>query len=394
MKQTIIIGVTSSIAAFKSVQLVSDLLKKGYDVEVIMSENATKFITPLTFSSLTKHKTYVDTFDREVDYTVEHISLAKRADAFILAPASANIIAKIANGICDDMLSTTFLAATCPKLIAPAMNTNMYHNPIMQENLKKCLHYGMQIVEPDTGLLACGDVGNGKLADIKKLHSALETALYTPKLLANKTVLISAGPTVEEIDPVRFISNHSSGKMGYALATMAQRMGANVTLISGPVNLDLPYNVTTISVKNAKEMSSQMKAHYQNSDIVIMAAAVGDFLTQRQPHKLKKHALDMTLSLHPTEDILAYLGKHKTTQTLCGFAMESEQVIKNAKQKLHQKNCDALVVNDLFADGAGFQVDTNKVNMLFTNGAILDFPLASKESVAEMILKALVNREE
>lgn len=392
MKKTILIGVTSSVAVYKSIQLVSDLLKLEYDVEVIMSKNATAFINPLMFSSLTKHKTYVDTFDREVDYTIEHIALAKKADLFIIAPASANVIAKVVHGIADDMLTTTFLAATCPKLIAPAMNTNMYNNPITQSNVKKAISYGMQIIEPSSGLLACGDVGTGKLADIDTLIDAIEMALCTDKPLTGKKVLVSAGPTIERFDPVRFISNNSSGKMGYAIAKAARNMGAQVTLVSGKVALPSISGIETIDVLSAEDMAIQMKQHFEASDLVVMAAAVADYTPLHiATHKVKKGSASMQIEMKATEDILATLGKHKTHQKLCGFAMETENLIANAKRKFTQKNCDLLVANNLNDEGAGFQVDTNKVVIIDQEGEH-SFDLMSKQALAYQILAMLMQQ--
>lgn len=390
MKKTVVIGVTSSIATYKSVQLVSDLIKKGYDVEVIMSKNATKFIQPLTFSSLTKHKTYVETFDREVDYDVEHISLAKKADVFMIAPATANVIAKVAHGLADDMLTTTFLAATCPKIIAPAMNTKMYTNAITQDNMKICKSYGMSFVEPKTGLLACGDEGLGKLADIDTMIDAIEIALQDKKPLDGKRVLISAGPTVEAIDPVRFISNHSSGKMGYAIAKAARNLGAHVTLISGPVNLKQLNGVNTVNVNSAQDMAFHMKAHFPDCDYIVMAAAVADFTPEHiADEKIKKTDNQNTINLKKTEDILAYLGKQKTNQKICGFAMETQNVLENAKRKFEDKNCDLLVVNDLKVEGAGFQGDTNKVTLIKKDGK-QELALMSKDELAYKILEELL----
>jgi len=391
MKKTVVIGVTSSIATYKSVQFVSDLLKKGYDVEVIMSENATKFIQPLTFSSLTKHKTYVETFDRVVEYDVEHISLAKKADVFMIAPATANVIAKVAHGLADDMLTTTFLAATCPKIIAPAMNTNMYTNSITQDNIKLCKSYGITFVEPTTGLLACGDEGLGKLADIDTMIDIVEMTLQTKKPLAGKHVLVSAGPTVEAIDPVRFISNQSSGKMGYAIAKAARNLGAHVTLVSGPVNLKPIDKIDTVHIKSAKEMAFHMKAHFDDCDYIVMAAAVGDFTPKHvASEKIKKRANQTSIALEKTEDILAYLGEHKTNQKICGFAMETQDVLENAKRKFKEKNCDLLVVNDLNVEGAGFQSDTNKVTLIKEN-MHQELELMSKEVLAYKILEELQN---
>lgn len=392
MKKTIIVGVTSSIAAYKSVQLVSDLLKKDYDVEVIMSKNATEFIAPLTFSSLTKHKTYVDTFDREVDYSVEHIALAKRADAFIIAPASANIIAKAAHGLADDMLSTTFLAAKCPKIIAPAMNTNMYENKVTQDNIDLCKHYGMHIIEPIEGRLACNDIGKGKLASIPMLIDAIEEALTSDKLFANKKVMITAGPTIEKIDPVRYITNHSSGKMGYALARMARNMGAEVTLISGPCSLMKPYHVNMIAIQTTNELLAAAKDLYQEQDYIICAAAPADYgVYETAPQKIKKDKEEFTLKLKKNPDVLAYLGKHKTHQKLCGFAAESENIIENGKIKQIKKNCDMMVVNNILHTDAGFQKDTNIASILYED-KVINYELMSKDKLAEIILKTLWER--
>lgn len=388
MKKMILVAVSSSVAAFKSVQLVSDLLKKGFDVEVMMTKNATQFITPLSFSSLTHHKTYVDTFDREVDYSVEHIALAKRADVVIIVPASANVIAKVANGICDDMLTTTFLAATCPKIIAPAMNTNMYLNPITQHNLEKCKQYGMHIIEPQSGLLACLDEGIGKLADLQVIQESIMMHVYPP-VLKGKTVLISAGPTIEKMDPVRYVSNYSSGKMGYAIARAARNMGAKVILVSGKVNLDpVPY-VQMVYVESAKQMDEAMKVHFEVADYVVMSAAVADYTFANVAQSKLKKSDEMNFELVKTNDILAYLGTHKTHQKLCGFAMETDDILNHAKDKLRRKNCDMLVVNDLHEDGAGFQVDTNRVTIVYPNHHE-DLELMSKEKLAYEIIKRLV----
>lgn len=394
MKKCIVVGVTSSIAIYKSVQLVSDLLKKDYDVEVIMSRNATKFISPMTFSSLTKHKTYVDTFDREVSYQVEHISVAKKADLFVIAPATANIIAKVAHGICDDMLSTTFLAAKCPKLIAPAMNTNMLENPIMQDNLEICRHYGYEIIDTDTGLLACGDNGKGKLAPIDVIIDRIECAL-TPKKLTNFKIMVSAGPTQEAIDPVRFITNHSSGKMGYAIARAARNMGADVTLISGPVELEPIEKVKMIYVISAAEMAEAVKSRYDQQDVIIMAAAVGDFSpTSYSQQKIKKQGNISTLELKQSEDILAYLGENrKPDQIIAGFAMESENLLGNAKEKLEKKHVDYIIANSINIPGSGFKGDTN-IATIISKDDILELELMSKQQLAETILDNIIKGDD
>lgn len=391
MKQTIIVGVTSSIATYKSVQLVSDLLKKGYDVEVIMSKNATQFVTPLTFSSLTKHKTYVETFDREIDYSVEHISLAKKASAFIIAPATANVIAKVAHGICDDMLTTTFLASNCPKLIAPAMNTQMLNNPITQDNIKTCINYGMQIVESETGLLACGDRGNGKLASIPTMIEAIEEALFIDKPLHNKHVCISAGPTREEVDPVRYISNYSSGKMGYALARAARNMGAHVTLISGPTSLIAPYHIEKVDVITTDDMYNACNDIFDEVDYFISAAAPADFKAMHKSNtKIKKtNDINIQIEFDKNIDIIKTLGARKTTQKICGFAAETNNVLENASIKFKDKYCDILVMNDVSKEGAGFNVDTNIISILSENGKT-DYNLMNKEELAYIILNALI----
>lgn len=390
MKKTIVVGVSSSIAAYKSADLVSRLLKKGYDVEVIMTKNATEFITPLTFLSLTKHKTCVDTFDRNVQYDVEHISLAKKADLFIIAPATANIIAKTANGLADDMLSTTFLASKCPKIIAPAMNTAMYENPITQDNLRKLRDYGVAIVDPDDGLLACGDVGKGRLADIETLLDAIDEHIHIDKPLKGKKIIVSAGPTIERIDPVRYITNHSTGKMGYAIAEAARNMGADVTLVSGRTNLRIPSNIRFIQIESAREMFEAIRNIYDEADYVIKSAAVADFRPKTEAlNKIKKEDSDGVIELERTDDILAYLGSHKTHQKLCGFAMETENVLNNAKEKLVKKNCDMLVLNNLRTEGAGFGVDTNVVTVL-TKDNTEELECMPKKELAYIILEKLM----
>ena len=389
MQKCVLVGVSSSIAAYKSVQLVSDLLKKGYDVEVMMTENATKFITPLTFSSLTKHKTVYEMFEDDIDYDIKHISLAKKADVLIIAPATANVIAKLANGIADDFLTTTVLASKAPKIIAPAMNTNMYENEITKANLAKLKEMGFIIIEPEYGLLACKDEGKGKLANISTLIEVIESALVKDKYLKGKKVIVTAGPTKEAIDPVRFITNHSSGKMGYAIARAAYALGAEVTLVSGEVDLDKPYGVNRVQVKSAKEMFEAMKELYADSDYVIMAAAVADYRPLEYAcGKIKKNSSSLELKLTKTDDILAYLGQHKTHQKLCGFAMETDDLLENAKHKFDIKNCDLLIANDLSEEGAGFKHDTNAVYIISAQ-EVKKMPLMAKSDLAYLILKAL-----
>lgn len=389
-KKTIVLGVTGGIAAFKAAQLTSNLIKKGYDVEVIMTKNATEFITPLTFESLTKHNVMVSTFEKVTDRSVKHISIAKRADVFAIVPASANVIAKIAHGLADDMLTTTFLAASCPKIICPAMNTGMYENPLTQRNMSLLRDLGMELVDPSDGFLACGDSGKGRLAELSDIEDAIDMALVQPKRLAGKHVLISAGPTQEAIDPVRFISNHSSGKMGYALARCAKAMGASVTLISGPVHEHIPYGVTCIPVTSAASMMDAFKSKYQSADILIKAAAVGDYRAQHiEENKIKKSEDTLSMTFTKNEDILQYLGSHKAEhQILCGFAMETQNLIENAKEKLQKKNCDMLVANNLHEEGAGFQTDTNVVTILQDEHQ-MTLPRMSKQEVSYEILSRL-----
>lgn len=387
--KTIVLGISGGIAAYKSAQLTSELIKKGYDVEVIMTQNATQFIAPLTFETLTKHPVLTHTFQSIHPESVEHIRIAKRADVFVIVPATANCIAKIAHGLADDMLSTTFLAAQCPKIICPAMNTAMYQNPITQHNLQLCASYGMQIVKPQQGLLACGDNGEGKLADIDHILQHIEAAC-TPSLLDGLSIMISAGPTQEAFDPVRFLSNPSSGKMGYALAKAAQQLGAKVTLVSGPVQLSPPINVQLKQVKNAQEMFDTVKQHYKNQDIIIKAAAVSDYRpTTIHDEKIKKAEDKLSLTLVKNPDILAYLGEHKLPhQILCGFAMESKDLLTNAKEKMIRKNCDMLVANHLKMEGAGFQGDTNIASIL-QGEKIESFEKMTKEELAHIILHKL-----
>lgn len=387
--KTIVVGVTSSIASFKAIQLVSDLIKEGYDVEVILTKNACEMVTPLSFSALTKHKTYVETFDHNVQYDIKHVSLAKKADLMIIVPATENMIAKVVHGIADDMLSTTFLACDCPKIICPAMNTKMYINPVTQDNLLLAKHYGYRIVEPIVGYLACGDNGLGKLADLDIIKEAIAEELKVEPILKGKKVLISAGPTIEAVDPVRFISNHSSGKMGYALAKAAKNFGAEVHLVSGPVNLKAEEGINVYDVTSAKSMHDKILELYPEMDYVVMAAAVADYrVANYETQKIKKTSENLTLELVKNPDILAELGEKKTHQKVCGFAMETENVLENAKEKMFKKHCDMLVVNDLNTSGAGFKVDTNVATIL-TSDKETSLPMMSKYELAEIILKQL-----
>ena len=384
--KNIILGVTSSIAAYKSANVASALVKKGCNVNVLMTENATNFINPLTFEELTKHKCIIDTFDRNVQYNVAHISLAVSADAFIIAPASANVIGKIANGIADDMLTTTVMACKCPVIISPAMNTNMYENPIVQDNLAKLERFGYIIVPPAEGRLACGTIGKGKMPDEQLLLDYLERALSDKQDFKGKRVLVTAGPTQESIDPVRYITNHSSGKMGYAVARQAMLRGAEVTLVSGKVNLPPVPFVKMIYITTAEDMYNAVTAEFENTDIVIKAAAVADFRPKRiADDKLKKADGMDNIELEPTKDILKELGKNKKNRFICGFSMETKNMTENSRKKLENKNLDMIVCNNLKVDGAGFQGDTNVVTVIDKTN-ITELGIMSKTEVADKIL--------
>lgn len=384
--KNIILGVTSSIAAYKSANVASALVKKGCNVNVLMTENATNFINPLTFEELTKHKCIIDTFDRNVKYNVAHISLAVSADAFIIAPASANVIGKIANGIADDMLTTTVMACKCPVIISPAMNTNMYENPIVQDNLAKLERFGYIIVPPAEGRLACGAIGKGKMPDEQVLLDYLERALSDKQDFKGKRVLVTAGPTQESIDPVRYITNHSSGKMGYAVARQAMLRGAEVTLVSGKVNLPPVPFVKMIYITTAEDMYNAVTAEFENTDIVIKAAAVADFRPKRiADDKLKKADGMDSIELEPTKDILKELGKNKKNRFICGFSMETKNMTENSRKKLENKNLDMIVCNNLKVEGAGFQGDTNVVTVIDKTN-ITELGIMSKTEVADKIL--------
>lgn len=394
MSKKIIIGITGSIAAFKSIQLISDLVKQGYQIEVMMSESATRFVTPVCIQSLTKRKVYVDTFDDENPAIITHVDIVKDADLFMVVPASAHTIAKLTYGMADNMLTSAFLAATCPKLIAPAMNVHMYENPITQKNMQLLKETGVVFVEPISGLLACGDTGNGKLADEDTLLEMIDYML-APKTLSGKNILISAGPTQESLDPVRFITNHSSGKMGYALAKAAFQLGANVTLVSGPTHLKKPHGVNVIDVISANDMYHQIIQRVKEYDYMIMSAAVGDYACNEiADEKIKKHTDTLTLELHKNKDILLEIGKRRlASQVICGFAMETSNLIENAQMKLQKKNCDMIVANHLKTDGAGFQGDTNVVSIL-TPQEITDYQKMSKQELAYIILNQMKKLEE
>ena len=388
----IVLGVTGSIAAYKIASLASMLMKQHADVTVIMTKNATNFINPITFESLTGNKCLVDTFDRNFEFQVEHVSLARQTDVFLTAPASANVIAKAAHGIADDMLTTTLLACTCPKIVAPAMNTRMYQNPVVQDNLEILKRYGMEVIDPANGYLACGDTGAGKMPDPEVLYEYIIKAL-TPKDMAGRKVLVTAGPTQEKLDPVRYISNHSTGKMGYAIARQAMLRGAEVTLVSGKVNLQPPMGVRMVPVVSAADMAQAVKADAQEQDIIIKAAAVADYRPAvTADEKLKKKDDEMNLVLERTEDILAWLGAHRRPgQFLCGFSMETEHMLENSRAKLEKKKIDMIVANNLKQTGAGFGTDTNVVTLL-TKEDTLTLPIMSKEEVADRMLTFIMKK--
>ena len=390
----IILGVTGSIAAYKIASLASMLVKQKADVTVIMTPNATNFINPITFETLTGNKCLVDTFDRNFEFQVEHVSLAKQADVLLVAPASADVIAKAAHGIADDMLTTTLLACTCPKIFAPAMNTRMYQNPIVQDNMKILERYGMEVITPASGYLACGDTGEGKMPEPEVLCEYIAKAL-TPKDLTGKRVLVTAGPTQEKIDPVRYISNHSTGKMGYAIARAAMMRGAEVTLVSGKVSLRPPMGVCMIPVVSAADMAQAVKEKASEQDIIIKAAAVADYRPAvTADEKIKKKDDELSVELERTEDILAYLGAHRREgQFLCGFSMETENMVENSHAKLEKKNIEMIVANNLNQEGAGFGTDTNVVTFL-TKDETVELPMMSKEEVADKLLDYIIKLQQ
>lgn len=391
----VVIGVSGGIAAYKTANLVSDLVKHGVEVHVIMTKNATNFITPTTFEVLSGNKCIVDTFDRGFTFEVEHISLAKKADLILIAPATANIIAKLSAGIADDMLTTTVLAAKCPILVAPAMNTNMYEHITVRNNLEKLSSYGYEIIEAASGRLACGDVGKGKLADIEVLFAHIVKNIAYEKDLAGKNVLVTAGPTIEKIDPVRFISNHSSGKMGIELAKAAAYRGAKVRLILGKTALKRPEFVDIVDVVSAQDMYEAVKEFASDSDIIIKSAAVADYRPYDvADEKMKKSDGELNIRLERTTDILKYLGENKKdNQFLCGFSMETSNLIENSKLKLEKKNLDMIVANNLKEEGAGFAKDTNKVSII-TKENIIQTEVLSKKKVAHKILDEIIKYSE
>ena len=389
--KTIVLGVTGSIAAYKIAGLASMLVKQHADVHVIMTKNACNFINPITFETLTKHKCLVDTFDRNFEFSVKHVSLAQAADVFLIAPASANVIGKIANGICDDMLTTTVCATRKPVLISPAMNTGMFENPIVQDNLKKLARFGYHIIQPAVGRLACGDVGTGKMPSEEELFNNILLAIAKEKDLKGKRVLISAGPTQEAIDPVRYITNHSSGKMGYALAKMAKLRGADVTLVSGPVSITAFPGIEVVDVTSAADMYDAITTRSSQADIVVMCSAVADYTpTLYSEQKVKKSDGDMSIALSRTKDILKKLGENKREgQIVVGFSMETENLIENSQAKLLKKNVDMICANSISTEKTGFGVDTNKVTLIFKN-CVEELPLCSKEETADMILDHII----
>lgn len=389
----VLLGISGGIAAYKIANLTSMLKKAGCDVKVIMTQNATNFIHPTVFETLTGHKCMIDTFDRNFQFDVEHISLAKWSDLLVIAPATANVIGKMANGIADDMLTTTVLAAKCPKLVSPAMNTNMYENPIVLDNMERLKKYGFQMIEPATGHLACGDNGKGKLPSEQEIFDTIEYCIGYEKDLVGKKVLVTAGPTQEAIDPVRYLTNHSSGKMGYAIAKAAMLRGANVTLVSGPVSILSPKHVNLIPVRSAKDMFEAVVAESDSADIIIKAAAVADYTPANySDEKIKKSDSEFCIELNRTTDILAYLGSQKKEkQFICGFAMETENLLENSRKKLQNKNVDLIAANSLKVEGAGFQGDTN-VLTLITKDTEVELPLLSKEEAAHQLLDMIIKR--
>lgn len=389
--KTVLLGVTGSIAAYKAATLASMLVKAGANVEVIMTKNACNFINPITFESLTGNKCIVDTFDRNFKYEVEHISIANAADLAVIAPASANVIGKLASGIADDMLTTTLMACKCKILIASAMNTNMYENPVLQRNLDSLKEYGYEEIEPLSGRLACGTTGKGKMQEPEIIFEYILKELASDKDLKGKKVLVTAGPTQENIDPVRFITNHSTGKMGFALAKAAMLRGAEVTLIKGPVSIAPPMFVNVIDVVSAKDMFKAVQHNYGDCDIIVKSAAVADYTpVETADEKIKKTDSDANISLKRTKDILAFLGENrKEGQKICGFSMETENLIENSLKKLKKKKIDLIAANNLKVDGAGFGTDTNVITLI-SDDSIKELPLMSKEAAANAILDEII----
>lgn len=389
--KTILLGVTGGIAAYKSASLASMLVKKGAEVRVIMTEHAANFINPITFESLTGHKCITDTFDRNFEFKVEHVALAKKADVIMVAPATANVIAKLAHGLADDMLTTTILASKAPKIIAPAMNTGMYENPVTQDNLAVLKKYGMEVIAPADGYLACGDIGSGKMPEPEVLCEHILRRCACRKDMAGMKVLVTAGPTQEALDPVRYISNHSSGKMGYSIAKACVLRGADVTLVTGKTSLALPLFVNAVPVVSARDMYNAVIARSEEMDIIIKAAAVADYRPKHvAPEKVKKADSDLAIPLERTDDILKFLGDHKRSgQFLCGFSMETENMLDNSTKKLYKKNLDMIVANNLKMQGAGFGTDTNIITMI-TKNDVTELPIMGKEEAAFHILDKIL----
>lgn len=391
--KTVVLGVTGSIAAYKIAGLASMLIKQHAEVHVIMTKNATQFINPITFETLTNHKCLVDTFDRNFQFHVAHVNLAAQADIMMIAPASANVIGKVANGIADDMLTTTIMACKAPVYFSPAMNTNMFESPILQDNLKKLQQFGYHIIQPAVGMLACRDVGAGKMPQPEELYEYILHEIACKKDFKGKKILVTAGPTREAIDPVRFITNHSTGKMGYAIAKAAMLRGAKVTLVSGPVNLEPPMFVEIINVESAEQMYEAVTSRMEEQDIIIKSAAVADYRpAQTAQEKVKKKDGDMSISLVRTQDILQYVGQHKReNQIVCGFSMETENMLENSKRKLEKKNIDLIVANNLKVEGAGFGTDTNIVTII-SKEKQEELPIMSKEQVANQLLDTILHK--
>ena len=390
-KKTVLLGVSGGISAYKTVYVASGLKKKGYDVHVVMTDNAAKFVTPLTFETMSGNKVVTDVFDPANETPTEHITLGQSADLAMIAPATANTIAKLAHGIADNMLTTTMLACTCPKIIAPAMNTAMYENPVTQDNIKTLIHYGWEVIEPDTGRLACGAVGKGKLVTPERLLEAcIHTAAHEKDMTGMK-VLVTAGPTREALDPVRFLTNHSSGKMGYAIAKAAARRGADVTLVSGKVDLPKPAYINVVDIVSAQDMYDAVMANFESADIVIKAAAVADYRPATvADNKIKKSDDDLSIPLERTKDILKTLGENKKDgQFLCGFSMETENMIENSKGKLIKKGLDMIAANNVKVEGAGFGTDTN-ILTLITKDDQKELPIMSKDEAADALLDAIL----
>ena len=389
--KTVLLGITGSIAAYKIAYLASALHKLHADVHVLMTENATNFINPITFETLTGNKCLVDTFDRNFQFQVEHVSIAKKADVVMIAPASANVIGKLANGLADDMLTTTVMACRCQKILAPAMNTAMYENPVVQDNIRKLKNYGYEVITPASGYLACGDTGAGKMPEPETLLEYILKEAAFQKDLAGKKLLVPAGPTQEAIDPVRCLTNHSSGKMGYAIAKMAMLRGAEVTLVSGPTAIEPPLFVKVVPVTSARDMFEAVTGLSDEQDIIIKAAAVADYRPKQvSEDKVKKKDDQASIELERTDDILKYLGQHKKQgQFLCGFSMETRDMLRNSRAKLEKKNLDMVAANNLKVEGAGFQGDTN-VLTLITQDEEVSLPLMSKEDAALKILDKIL----